>query len=92
LIVLDNSVLSAFKRLRRLGIIKDLFQEVVIPTAVYREFVQGWGTGSLPAWVSVRTLGEGDMEEFGDFSLGEGESQAIVLAKCYGWLLGRNYR
>jgi hypothetical protein len=61
---------------------------VVIPTAVYREFVQGWGTGSLPVWVSVKTLGEGDMEEFGDFSIGEGESQAIVLAKGYGWLLG----
>jgi predicted nucleic acid-binding protein len=56
LIVLDNSVLSAFTRLEHLHLIKELFNDVTIPRRVHEEHAKGWGDGALPDWVSVENL------------------------------------
>jgi predicted nucleic acid-binding protein len=87
LIILDNSVLSAFKRLNELRLIKELFKDVAIPTGVYEEFVRGWSPEDFPKWIAVETLSDRSVKEAEKMNLGMGEAQAIVLAKHRGCLL-----
>jgi len=87
LIILDNSVLSAFKRLNELRLIKELFKDIAIPTGVYKEFVRGWRPEDFPKWITVETMSDRSVEEAEKMDLGMGESQAIVLAKHRGCLL-----
>ena len=80
MIVLDNSVLSAFTRLDNLDLIRELFNEAIVPEGVHEEYAKGWGGEALPNWVSVKKLGEGETIDAESLSLGVGESQAIILA------------
>lgn len=88
MIVLDNSVLSAFTRLDNLDLIRELFNEAIIPEGVHEEYAKGWGRKALPNWVSVEKLGEGEIIDAESLSLGVGESQAIILALRQGCPLG----
>jgi len=87
LIILDNSVLSAFKRLNELRLIKELFKDVATPTGVYEEFVRGWSPEDFPKWITVETLSDRAVEEAEKIDLGRGEAQAIVYAKHRGCLI-----
>lgn len=92
MIILDNSVLSAFKRTNALNIIRELFKEVIVPTKVYEEFVRKWGQLNFPSWVKVETLSNNLIREARSISLGAGEAQAIVLAKHKRYLLALDDR
>jgi len=81
LIILDNSVLSAFKRLNELRLIKELFKDVAVPAGVYEEFVRGWSSADFPKWIIVETMSDELIEEAEKMNLGMGEAQAIVLAE-----------
>ena len=81
MIVLDNSVLSAFKRLDALHLIEELFRNVVVPTKVYEEFMRRWDQAEFPAWLKAETLNPKLMEEAEKLKLGMGEAQAVVLAE-----------
>lgn len=81
MIILDNSILSAFKRINALNLIRELFEDVAVPTKVYEEFVEKWGQPEVPAWVRVETLSNDLNEEARRIKLGFGEAQAIVLAE-----------
>lgn len=87
MIILDNSVLSAFKRLNALHLIKKLFKDVAVPTKVYEEFVRRWSTAEFPTWIRVQAISHELIEEAKKLKLGIGEAQAIVLAKRKGCLL-----
>ena len=87
MIVLDNSVLSAFKRLGKLKILKKLFGDIVIPEAVATEFFRKWGRKSLPSWIKVVRLSLEEKFEASKLDLGPGESEAIVLAMKMNCLL-----
>ncbi len=87
MIILDNSVLSAFKRLNALHLIKELFKEIVIPAKVYEEFMRRWSPAEFPAWLRVETLNYKLIEEVEKTKLGIGEAQAVVLAKHRNCLL-----
>jgi len=84
MIILDNSVLSAFKRLGALGLIRQLFGDVVITPGVLGEFSKKWGRHELPCWVVVRELDEEMSREAGALGLGRGEAESIVLARHLG--------
>jgi predicted nucleic acid-binding protein len=86
-VVADSSCLIGLARIDRLSILKDLFAEITIPGAVYREVVeQGQGRPGAEAvkaaaWIrrqevqdqlAVRTLRVNQ--------LGQGECEAMILA------------
>jgi len=77
MIILDNSVLSAYTRIERLHLIKELFEEAIIPKAVYEEYQKRWPQ-KLPTWIKVEKVET--LTSLSPF-LGKGESQAITLAK-----------
>lgn len=87
MIILDNSVLSAFKRLNALNLINELFKNVVVPTKVYEEFMIKWSPAEFPTWLKVETLSTELIDEAKKLKLGTGEAQAIVLAKRKNYLL-----
>jgi len=91
-IILDNSVLSAFKRINALDLIKELFEEVIVPTKVHEEFLRRWGQREFPPLAKVEVLGSDLTREAQGIELGFGEAQAIVLAKHKACLLALDDR
>jgi len=87
MIVLDNSVLSAFKRLGVLSLLRQLFGDVVITPGVLSEFSRRWGRDALPGWVRVCELGDSMLREARALRLGRGEAESIVLAQRLSCLL-----
>ncbi len=81
MIILNNSVLSAFKRLNALHLVDELFEDVAVPAKVYEEFVRKWSPAEFPTWLRVETLSHELEEEADKLKLGMGEAQAIVLAE-----------
>lgn|GEM_PF-7034869 len=81
MIILDNSVLSAFKRLNTVNLINKLFKNAVAPTKVYEEFIRKWGPTGFPTWIKVEKLNSELIDEAKKLELGMGEAQAITLAK-----------
>lgn len=75
-IVLDNTVLSVFKRLCEIDLLKKLLAEnVFIPAAVADEYLQIGECSDLEGFNII--CSEGNI----DYSMGRGETQAILLAK-----------
>ncbi|KPV65320.1 MAG: hypothetical protein AOA65_0265 [Candidatus Bathyarchaeota archaeon BA1] len=87
MIILDNSVLSAFKRLNALNLINELFKNVVVPAKVYQEFLKRWSQAEFPTWLKIETLSIELTNEAKKLKLGTGEAQAIILAKHKNYLL-----
>ncbi len=86
IVVSDTSVLINLGRIDRLELLRSLFQTVVVPPAVVREFHQlthdrtQFSGLTLPGWIDQRQLssaptGLPDME-----ALDPGEAEAITLA------------
>lgn len=88
MIVLDNSVLSAFTRLNNLHLIREIFRNVAIPIGVYEEYIKGWDPKALPSWIIIENLGEEDRKTAESLNLGIGEAHAIVLASHQDCFLG----
>ncbi len=75
-IVLDNTVLSVFKRLCEIDLLKKLLTgDILIPVAVADEYLQIGECSDLEGFNIVDSRGNID------YPLGRGESQAILLAK-----------
>jgi predicted nucleic acid-binding protein len=75
-IVLDNTVLSVFKRLDEIGLLKKiLVGNVLIPIGVVEEYLQIGGYPDLEGFTIVDS--KGDI----NYSMGKGETQAILLAR-----------
>jgi len=88
LIILDNSVLSAYARISKLNNIHEIFKEVIIPAAVFDEYTTGKNNEELPTWIKILPLNEKEMHEATKLNLGPGESQAMILALRGKSLLG----
>jgi len=91
-IILDNSVLSAFKRINALNLLRELFEEVMVPTKVHEEFTRRWGQREFPPWVKVEALSNDLTREAQGIGLGVGEAQTVVLAKHKACLLALDDR
>jgi len=87
MIIVDNSVLSAFKRLGVLDLLRQLFDDVMITPGVLDEFSRKWGREALPRWMRIGGLDELMLREAETLRLGRGEAESIVLAQRLGCLL-----
>ena len=86
-VVADSSVLIALSTLGELELLKDLFGEVFIPKAVWREVVEE-GMGQIGAeevraarkWLKVKETKQESLKMVLNTFLDEGEAEAIALA------------
>jgi hypothetical protein len=76
-VVADASPLIALERINQLGLLKALFEEVLIPPAAAGEVAPRL---VLPPWIRKRALQQPIAGEVLRASLGPGESEAISLA------------
>jgi len=85
-VVSDSSPLIHLARIGRLELLQELFQEIVIPPAVYREVVvEGRGKHGAElvrsaTWIKVERLREQALKQSLTLILDEGEAEAIALA------------
>lgn len=86
IVVADTSPLNYLLLIRSDWILRELYEKVVVPRAVFRELshqstpslVKTW-VESLPVWVEVRATSADEHPELS--YLGDGEREAIVLAE-----------
>ncbi|GIW41439.1 MAG: nucleic acid-binding protein [Candidatus Binatia bacterium] len=76
-VVANSSPLIALERIRRLGLLKELFTRVLVPPAVVQETSPRL---ALPTWVTERSLTQPIGPQLLRGSSGPGESEAIALA------------
>ncbi len=75
-IVLDNTVLSVFKRLDEIDLLKKILtKDVLIPAGVVDEYLQIGDYSDLEDFEIIEVKGDVN------YSMGKGETQAILLAK-----------
>lgn len=85
-IVSDSSPLIHLSRIGRLGLLRELFREILVPHAVYREVViegrgrPGSGEVEEASWISVMKIRNEQLKRVLQLVLDEGEAEAIVLA------------
>jgi predicted nucleic acid-binding protein len=76
MVVLNNTILSVFKRLDETNLLKELLiGEVLLPTAVVEEYLEIGKESDLKGFTKIKV--EGDL----GYKLGKGESYEILLAK-----------
>ena len=86
-VVSNATPLIALSRIRRFHLLRDLFSEVTIPSAVYEEVVNaGKGRAGGPEvekaqWVIHHQVKNKDLVAFLRISLDAGEAETIALAK-----------
>ena len=88
-VVADSSPIISCARAGKLHLIKDVYSNIIIPPAVYREIVID-GSGkpgnseledSISVWVEVKEPSDKGVVSILKRRFGEGESEAIALAK-----------
>jgi predicted nucleic acid-binding protein len=84
--VCNSSPLIHLARIGELEILRDLFEEVLVPEAVYRECVIDGGERDdaskikTASWIRIIRIKNIELKKALNTSLDEGESEAIVLA------------
>lgn len=84
MIVSDASPLIVLLKTNNITILKDLFQQITIPQAVYKEITAKKQEKSLfdkIDWIKIRKIKNADMASFIEKLLDKGETEAIILAK-----------
>jgi len=84
LIVSDASPLIVLLKTNNITILKDLFQQITIPQAVYKEISAKEQEKSLfdkIDWIKIRKIKNTDMTSFIEKLLDKGETEAIIIAK-----------
>lgn len=83
IVISDASAIIALSAIDKLHILRDLFQEIVIPPAVYQEIIKGGpqrpGTEEVQSsdWITVQSVKYDS--SVADLNLGKGEKEAIAL-------------
>jgi len=75
LIVSDTSCLIVLSKTGQLGLLKDLFSQVIVTPEVVREFGE-----PLPNWISVQEVKSAAIQRLLETQLDIGEASAISLA------------
>lgn len=87
IVVADSSPLIALCRIGRLELLRDLFEQLVIPEAVWQEVVvsqpgkAGVTEMAAATWIEQQTVKDRPLVNLLRQDLGAGESEAIVLAR-----------
>lgn len=53
MLLLDNSVLSAFTKLKLLELLQHLSQKIVTLKAVIEEYSEAWQKENIPTWLQI---------------------------------------
>lgn len=88
-VVADSSPIISCARAGKLHLIKDVYSHIIIPPAVYREvIIDGSGKpgnnelkDGICVWIEVKEPSDKGIVSILKRKLGEGESEAIALAK-----------
>jgi len=88
-VVADSSPIISCARAEKLHLIKSVYSKLIIPPAVYREiFIDGLGKpgyselkDSISVWIEVKEPGDKGIVSILKRRFGDGESEAIALAK-----------
>ncbi|MCI5133356.1 MAG: DUF3368 domain-containing protein [Candidatus Electrothrix sp. EH2] len=86
-VVSDSTVLIGFAKIDRLFLLKEMFQEIHVPEAVFREVtLDGWQKSGSEAvrnasWILRRQVSDRTQVHFLMTVLDEGEAEVLVLAK-----------
>jgi len=73
-IISDSACLIALDRIGKLSILKSLYQQILIPEAVYKEF------GKSIDWINIQRVNTPNLVRTLQTQLDFGESEAIALA------------
>ncbi len=79
-VISNSSPIILLSRVGWLHILQALYQEIVIPEAVYKEVFEARPEIKKPEWIKVEKISDKSTGRFLMNSLGPGESEAIVLA------------
>ena len=82
--VSNTTPIISFSSIGKIEILEDLFQEIIIPQAVYDEIKakQGYGYDEVDlSFITVQTIRDIEQEKFLLEQLDAGEVQTIVLSK-----------
>ena len=77
LIITNASPLIAFERLQHLDLLRHLFGELHIPTAVQQEVFENQ---TVPTWIATHSLSQPISQKILAARLGAGESETIALS------------
>ena len=75
IIISDTSCLIALTKIEKLGLLKELYQEILITTSIYEEF-----GSSLPNWILVIDVKDKHKQKELEKRLDRGEASSIALA------------
>ncbi|MBM3841557.1 MAG: DUF3368 domain-containing protein [Verrucomicrobia bacterium] len=79
IVVSDTSALTSLIHVGQLGLLRELYGSVLIPTAVHRELLRSHSP--LPSFLEAREISDHKMALRLEAELDLGEAEAIVLAK-----------
>ncbi len=79
-VISNSSPIILLSKVGRLHVLQALYNEIVIPEAVYKEVFEVRQEIEKPEWIKVEKISDKSTGRFLMSSLGPGESEAIVLA------------
>jgi len=82
MIILDNSVLSAFKRLELLSHLKELISSAMISKEVFNEYTEQWQK-TIPNWIKILQPSDDIILESPPVSLSSADLSIIKLGLEY---------
>lgn len=86
IVVADTSPIAALARIGQLNLLKQIYQRLIVPDAVYRELItsgQNWqGLSAIQDadWIEVENVDGDAVAELLELRIDLGESEAIALA------------
>ena len=75
IIISDTSCLIALSKIDKLDLLKNLYNEIIITSDVYKEF-----GGSLPGWIIITEVKDKQKQRDLEERLDKGEASSIALA------------
>ena len=82
IVVSDTTAITSLLKISEAGLLEELFDEVVIPSAVHTELLSYHR--ELPAWLVVKAVSDYRLLGEASGKLDAGEAEAIILAKEMG--------
>lgn len=79
IVVSDTSAITSLLQIRKVDLLQQLYQTVLIPTAVHAELIKSHP--DLPSFLQVKTVADLSQVARLESELDLGEAEAIVLAK-----------
>lgn len=73
-IIADTSCLIIYNKIDRLGILQEMFPDLIVTTEVAAEF------GELPSWITIQEVPDKEAYKKLGEELGKGEASSIALA------------